>query len=201
VQCQTGESTREVSRYISVRIAYDWKSDHRSERKDAEEFGNDGFNETWRFLKSEVEKVAGSVGKILSKRPAPAVPFRISIGRLRARHGDTVLGSILKRIRSADILIFDISTGNSNVLFELGCAISNERFSEKVFTLMDKSHGKPPSDLAGLMLTCYTRKNSNKPKLTDARGFQAAMRSVIISAAMEKEMWSEVTIEGEDNDR
>jgi hypothetical protein len=186
----------EKSPLIRIAIGYGWR-----------EFdgGSHGLNPHWRFLKKSVESVVSELGKRALKRQKPIFPLRVSVGRLRGRHGGTVTGAIFKRIEQADVLIFDISGRNPNVHFELGCAVATKGIeSGRVFIFcqsgVEASDGHQekfltPSDLAGFLFTRYSAGSKSAKSsdpyavLEDSAGFKAALRSTLIEVASEKGMW------------
>ena len=192
---------------IRIAIGYGWM-----------EHGNNpsGLNEHWAFLRDEVRGVIEIVTKEAVKRAKAQFPLKVVYSRLRARHGMGVLGGVLKRIEEADILIFDISGHNANVLFELGYAIAVKGAdSGRIFIFKEETLGKPtPSDLKAYMLTLYDlipsttskfrskkkQKSKKFAKVQDVRGFQGALRGAIKELAQEKGMWglSKATLEFEE---
>ena len=137
---------------IRIAIGYGW-----SHEKGDKEKG--GLTDHWSFLRDEVKSVIGTIHKLAKKRPATLHPLDVDYCRLRARHGMGALGGILKKIEQADILIFDITGHNPNVLFELGYAIAGKGVdSGQVFIFCEESKGKKqsaPSDLVAFMRTEY----------------------------------------------
>jgi len=183
---------------IQVLIGYDWSLDETAKK------GN-GLNRHWAFLRDEVKAATQILERNASKREKSAYPLRISVKRLRARHGVTVVAAIMRRISEADVLIFDVSGGNRNVHFELGCALAMKGLdSERVYIFSDKID--VASDLAGLMLTKYGRisegaKNRQTfAKLEDLRGFRAALVGTLRQIAEERGMFGRVrqTFEADD---
>lgn len=68
---------------------------------------------------------------------------------------------ICEQIQKADIGLFDISTHNLNVIFELGLAISSGTY---VYILRSKHYKKPTkllSDLNGVLEYRFTRRSGN----------------------------------------
>jgi len=113
----------------------------------------------------------------------------------------------MRRIREADVLIFDISGGNRNVHFELGCALAMRGLdSERVYIFTDTLD--VATDLSGLMFTKYGRipaKSQNQKafaKLEDLRGFRAALVATLKQIAEERGMFGKAiqTFEAEDED-
>jgi len=136
-----------------------------------------------------------SIGDAEKRANAPAHKginkFAVGVDRLRARRGSTLLGSLLKRIKRADILVFDISTMNANVLFELGYAMAIKGSNKgRVFVFCREDCQKKASDLQGIFFTFYGPRG-----LQDQQGFHAAMRSSIIDAARKHDMWKDATVD------
>jgi hypothetical protein len=187
---------------IEISIAYGWaEHDKRTKKKTG------GLNAHWKFLKEQIKSVVGQVLNESKSRVDAEYVLKIRISRLRARHGAGVLKSIKKRIKRSDILIFDISGKNPNVLFELGYAMAIKgTHTENIFVLT--SNPKTPSDLQFFMRTEYTihkqqdPKNPKTPygKIRDSKGFRSALLSSIKELARERSMWgkSKETIEWED---
>ena len=115
-------------------------------------------------------------------------PLLVYYGRLRARHGASVIGGIVRRIQEADLLLFDFTDLNHNVLFEAGCAVSTKGpDSGQVFILMARDQfNSIPSDLIGFMVTLL-----EDGRLVDGPGFRAALLASIITAARDRGMWED----------
>ena len=64
-------------------------------------------------------------------------------------------------IQKSDIILFDISTHNINVLFELGLAIGSGAYVYILRSLHQKSPKKEFSDLNGILEYRYTRPGGN----------------------------------------
>jgi len=127
----------------------------------------------WKFLRESCSKVGKEV-EVLAKKSKHDI--RVNVKRLRARHGGPVTEVIRERIKSSDILVFDVGSANLNVHIELGMALASHENSRNVFVFSEL--GKPPaSDLAGFLFTEY---RPNNLTLVDAQGFRAALRSEII---------------------
>jgi len=89
------------------------------------------------------------------------VKLNITYSRLRSTSGTFVFNSIRQRISTADVVIFDITQFNPNVMIELGMALEMQLAQEsvaKVFLILEAKSFEPtllPSDLAGYFLTNY----------------------------------------------
>jgi hypothetical protein len=179
---------------IDIAVGYNWLN------------GN-GLNcKSWKMIREALKSITGEVEKLAVKHKGER-PLTIRIRRIRARHGATVMGSIINRIRDADILLLDISGENLNVMFELGCAIGSRNDDDvgRVYVLCEgKKTPTFASDLQGVMFTLYetsalsnkSDKLSQKPaKISDLLGFRAAVRSSIIAIARERGMWGDKVVE------
>lgn len=176
---------------VTIRFGYQWQKDGESRQ-----------GGIWPCLRAIVSGTLKECEKRRAKRTAAQI-FRHDFGRLRARHGSTLMGSIVERIRDADILIFDLSDWNRNVLFELGCAFGRHGLDRgNVFVLgtrqMLKS-GETPSDLSGYFVTFHRPSRNGKGlELEEPRPFQNALRARIIEFARERGMWGELPARSED---
>lgn len=173
---------------ITVCVGYPWPK----------RAGGRRVNDTvWDFVRGKVSTAADAVAKIQANRAAPKLPIRIS--RLRARHGGSVLDVLLRRISESDIVIFDITGLNENVLVEIGMALALKGTDGRVFILQKSGPtGIPtksaahPSDLSGYFFTRYEEKVSRSGpafQLVEPQGFLAALRSRLIDAARERGLW------------
>jgi nucleoside 2-deoxyribosyltransferase len=198
-------SSYKKPKQIRIAIGYGWSG------KKADK-GKGGLTNHWSFLREEVKSVISTVYKLSEKRTAPLYPLDVDSSRLRARHGMGALGGILNKIKQSDILIFDITGHNPNVLFELGYALAVKGVnSGQVFIFHQETKGKKqsvPSDLTAFMRTEYRLASSFKTKkastnknvegkdknlcyakLKDSRGFKASLRGKIIEIAKKRSMW------------
>ena len=110
-----------------------------------------------------------------------------------------MLGVLLRRIVESDIVIFDITGLNGNVLIEIGMALALKGTDGRVFILQKSgSTGTPtksaahPTDLSGYFFTRYQEKVSRGGsafQLVESQAFLAALRSRLIDAARERGLW------------
>jgi hypothetical protein len=174
---------------ITLSVGYGW----------SEHAGNGGLNDHWDFLRKEVEKAAAELTSRAANRSGAQYPLKISIHRLRGRHGTTLFGGILQKIDRSDILFFDISGKNPNVHFELGYAIAKKGADSGRIYIFSELGKEPCSDLTGYMLSQYqpstdsgkTKKNKAPLELVDSRGFRSALVASLIEVAKERDMWGQ----------
>jgi hypothetical protein len=190
---------------ILIYVGYDWGRGH--EEKGGR--GGKGLNAHWTFLQKSVETGTVALEKLSWKRSKARYPLRVSVRRLRSRQGGTVLGSILSRIEEADVLVFDISGNNPNVLFELGYAMARKGTESGRIYIFSESEesvsaseglisdwSRIPSDLRGTMLTVYQKNTVGKSsqtvlKIRDAKGFQSALLATLKEIAADRGMFGE----------
>jgi hypothetical protein len=114
---------------ITISVAYDWAKPPRNRSK--------GLGAQWAFLNGIVRRVKAEVEKRGKKKPGE-YPLQIRAGRLRGKHGADLLKSVVERISRSDVLVFDISGHNPNVMFELGCAVGIHGVgTDRIFVLAD----------------------------------------------------------------
>lgn len=154
--------------HLNIRIAYPWGK------------GATSKDQKYLFLKGLVRNTASAVEKMAVLEGAA---IQVSVSRLRARHGVEILAEIRRRIRSADVLLFDLDNENPNVLIELGIALSSIENAPAIFILL-KEGQKIPSDLSGYLITFY--REIEDYRLVDSSGFTAALRSELMARAREK---------------
>lgn len=101
------------------------------------------------------EEVARVIGELKKK-----FPLKFSFRALGAKDG-SIYCDICRQIRSADVGIFDISTHNLNVIFELGLAIGVGLY---VFIIRSTHYHRKTralSDLSGILEYRFTRRSGD----------------------------------------
>jgi hypothetical protein len=73
-------------------------------------------------------------------------PVRLSVRGLRAGYGEHLFNEIARDVISADIAVFETSDKNSNVMIEMGVALT---WGKRVLPIKKKGRPKPPSDISG----------------------------------------------------
>lgn len=148
----------------------------------------------WQSIKKVVDSVIKEVRSRID-RSFDTHGVIISVSRLRGMHGRPLLGELVSRLRTADLVILDIGSVetegnfNSNVIFELGLAIAiHSESSGRVFVLKPK---EVPvfSDLNGYLVADYISKD-NDLDIFDDSGFRAAIRSTMLNGMIENDIIS-----------
>jgi hypothetical protein len=112
--------------------------------------------------------------------------YNINYRRLRASAGRTILKSIIKRIEDSQVIIIDLTSGNSNVLIEAGIALALEKSNEflSVYFIREKSDNKKlpegiPGDLQGYFVSEYIVEKNEKVIFKDNNSVRMSIESDI----------------------
>ncbi len=73
-------------------------------------------------------------------------PVRLTLRSLRAGYGEHLFNEIARDVISSDITVFETSDRNSNVMLEMGVALT---WGKRVLPIKKKGRPKPPSDVSG----------------------------------------------------
>lgn len=173
---------------ISIRIGYEWTDRYLDPKASPPK-------ERYHFLKAQVDSVVTEARKRASSRKG-VYPICFRVGRMRALHGGELLPRFRDLCDKTDIMLFDITGENPNVMLELGMAFSAKAsIPGRVMVCKQKTPDGPPvpSDLKGYLITFFSIVSNGKQKYTlrleDIHGFRAALRAAIIEIAREREMW------------
>jgi hypothetical protein len=116
------------------------------------------------------------------KERYPAI--NISYKRLRASAGKTMLESIIKRIETSNVIIFDISENNPNVYLELGIAIAltKNNYNISVYLIKEKKDKSSllkdlPSDLQGYFISEYIVNSKSEVSFQDNNSLRMSIES------------------------
>jgi len=114
---------------VTVVLGYQFASDF---------YDSDALQENIRdMFQNAVEK--------FNSRPA-AIPLTLDFRPLAAGYGEHLFNEIARDIIAADIAVFDTSDLNSNVMIELGVALT---WGVRVLPIKRHDRPKPPSDISG----------------------------------------------------
>lgn len=118
------------------------------------------FGHQWNSALFDTDVLRENVGKMMNAaladaidtipgRPAVVLDYR----PLKGGYGGHVFNEIARDIIGADIAVFDTSDFNSNVMIELGVALT---WGTRVLPIRENSTPIPPSDISGQTWTTYT---------------------------------------------
>ena len=185
---------------ITIRVGYEW-TDRKQEPKAAPP------QERYKFIKDATEVVIAEVVKRGASRKGKYALY-IQVGRMRAMHGSELLPRFRDLCKNTDIVAFDITGENPNVMLELGMALAAKAETPgRVYIFKQKTIDESPipGDLPGYFITYFhTEQGKNKHcelKLKDQPGFRAALRTAVIAIARERGMWGESGWIDEDSDK
>ena len=186
---------------ITLRIGYEW-----TDRKGEPKAFPSGVR--YEFIREQIKSVVSevSVRQLKNKRHA-AFAFNVYVARMRARHGAEILPRFRELTEKTDILAFDITGHNPNVMLELGMALAIKAHQPgHIFIFKERTVDETsiPSDIGGYFITYFRADHSGpKPcrlKLEDADGFRAALGNVITDVARERGMWGQKPVDCEEAD-
>ena len=108
--------------------------------------------------------------------------YNINYKKLRSSAGRSMLDSILKRIKNSQIIIFDITEKNPNVMLELGYALATATNTEflSIYIICKKGEPLPkdiPTDLHGYFITEYTIDDKGKITFLDNGSLRMSIES------------------------
>lgn len=173
---------------IRIRVGYPWSPPNGSRRVPARS------DKRWQCIRGWVKSAADTVGASIGKRKPASTSFQVDISRLRGTHGRLLLGDLMRRIRTADIILLDLGARgslsfNQNVLLEAGMALAFAAETSKCVFILKPKLLDLPSDLQGYLVTDY-RQNAGSESLLleDPNGFHAALRSAVSQAAASRGM-------------
>ncbi|MBE2226861.1 MAG: hypothetical protein IAE93_05950 [Ignavibacteria bacterium] len=160
---------------IKIYFGYSW------EGKGLEKNSYKAFNEI----------TTNAITNILNSKTFIKDSFVITSRRLRGSAGGYLLDKIFKMIKEADILIYDITSNNPNVMFELGIAYAIQKESNpnlRLFLIREKNmKEKDLNDLNGYFISEYSIKNS-KVRFEDQGSLLQSIISTLKSTLLENNL-------------
>lgn len=171
-----------MNKTISIRVGYDWGSSQ----------SVDVANKKWNFIRNLIKTTIDEINRRQHKLKKAQLTVRLA--RMRAIHGGEVLGTFIKRCKDSDILVFDISTENPNVMLELGLAIAAKEGQTCIYIFHEQKRinfdiRNIPSDLRGYFITSYRKADSKSGamyRLVDLSGFKSSLMARIREVARDK---------------
>ena len=141
--------------------AYEWyyksKKDDEIDKKIKPDNSNVEKGKNQKSLKAINQIISQLTNNSLIKKSS----IKIRYNRLRATAGSFLLEGIRDRIANCNVIIFDISGFNPNVMFELGIALEAAYYRENAAKIYLICEGNKfdcsiiPSDLSGYFISFY----------------------------------------------
>jgi hypothetical protein len=108
--------------------------------------------------------------------------YNINYRKLRSSAGRPMLDSILKRIKNSQVIIFDITEKNPNVMIELGYALATVTSTEFLSIYLICKKGEPlpkeiPTDLHGYFISEYSIDEKGKITFNDSGSLRMSIES------------------------
>ena len=114
--------------------------------------------------KMAIQKVSNDVIKRFNGENEKTLKYNINYRRLRSSAGRSMLDSIISKIKNSQVVIFDITDKNPNVMLELGYALALSIDNDYLSIYLISKKGEPlphniPTDLHGYFISEYTIEN------------------------------------------
>lgn len=116
----------------------------------------ESYHYNTKTLKQNVEKMFQKAVEAYNKLPN-AIAVELNFKPLAAGYGGHLFNAIAHAIISADIAVFDTSDLNSNVMIELGVALT---WGVRVLPIKEEKCPSPPSDISGQTWADYRNSGS-----------------------------------------
>lgn len=138
---------------------------------------------SWSSLEAKLalKKISGDIIIRFNGENNKKLKYNINYRRLRSSAGRSILESILVKIKNSQVIIFDITDKNPNVMLELGyaLALSNGNDFLSIYLICKKGEPLPkniPSDLHGYFISEYTIEN-DEVKFSDNGSLRMSIES------------------------
>ena len=170
------------SRIFKIYGAYYWNNIDENQKKSKN-------NLTVLAIKELIKQLEVRIKQLLKNSN-----IKLRYNRLRATAGSFLLDGIRDRIINSNAIIFDITSLNPNVMFELGIAIeaASHINGAKVYIICEGesyNYEKVPSDLQGYFISFYELK---KDKIIFHDGNSLAMRLLSEIADLSNQAYNEL---------
>jgi hypothetical protein len=151
-----------------ISAAYQWPNSEKKEKNNHSEIA--------------IKHVAKMISRRFEKQKS--AELKINYKRLRASAGKTMLDSIIKRIQTSNVIIFDISVNNPNVFLELGVAIAltQNNYNISLYLIKEKMPNQSllstiPSDLQGYFISEYSVNGKGEAVFHDNNSLRMSIES------------------------
>lgn len=119
-----------------------------------------GYQWNSKDAKLAIQKVSNDIINRFNGENGKKLKYNINYRRLRSSAGRPMLESITAKIKNSQVIIFDITDKNPNVMLELGYAIALSALNDyqSIYLICRKGDALPkniPSDLHGYFISEY----------------------------------------------
>lgn len=142
-----------------------------------------GYQWNSKESKLAIQKVSIDIINRFDGKKDKKLKYNINYRRLRSSAGRSILDSIIVKIKNSQVIIFDITDKNPNVMLELGYALALSKDDEFISIYLICKKGEPlpnniPTDLHGYFISEYTILN-NEVKFCDGGSLRMSIESDI----------------------
>jgi hypothetical protein len=132
--------------------------------------------------KLAIQQISNSIINRFDGKNGKKLKYNINFRRLRSSAGRSMLDSIMTKIKNSQVIIFDISEKNPNVMLELGyaLALANENEFLSIYLIREKGEILPngiPTDLHGYFISEYTINSKLEVKFVDSGSLRMSIES------------------------
>jgi hypothetical protein len=140
-----------------------------------------GYQWSSNEAKIAIQKVGNDVIKRFNGENGKILKYNINYRRLRSSAGRSLLDSIIVKIKNSQVIIFDITDKNPNVMLELGYALALSIDNDYLSIYLIAKKGEPlphniPTDLHGYFISEYTIEKG-EVKFTDNGSLRMSIES------------------------
>jgi hypothetical protein len=141
-----------------------------------------GYQWSSNEAKLAIQQISNYIKNRFDGKNEKNLKYNINYRRLRSSAGRTILDSIKAKIINSQVIIFDISDKNPNVMLELGyaLAISNDNNYLSIYLICKKDEPLPkniPTDLHGYFISEYTTNSKGEIKFNDNGSLRMSIES------------------------
>ncbi len=120
-----------------------------------------GYQWSSKEAKLAIQKISNDAINRFDGSNGKKLKYNINYRRLRSSAGKPLLDSIISKIKNSQVVIYDITDRNPNVMLELGYALALSHDNEYLSVYLICKKGEPlptniPTDLHGYFISEYT---------------------------------------------
>ncbi len=151
-----------------------------------------GYQWSSKNAKLAIKQVSDDIINRFDGKNGKKLKYNINYRRLRSSAGRSILDSIVTKIKNTQVVIFDITDKNPNVMLELGyaLALSNDNEYLSIYLICKKGEPLPqniPTDLHGYFISEYTINSKDKVTFNDNGSLRMSIESDV------KEYFNQIT--------
>lgn len=151
-----------------------------------------GYQWSSKNAKLAIQQVSDDLIKRFDGKNGKKLKYNINYRRLRSSAGRSILDSIIAKIKNSQVVIFDITDKNPNVMLELGYALALSKDDDYLSIYLICKKGEPlpkniPTDLHGYFISEYTINSKGQVIFNDNGSLRMSIESDV------KEYFNQIT--------